>query len=167
LTADELDKEVFGPVFASVATLIKDQLQQADIQVNTAFLVGGFGSSHYLYQTIKGAFSDQIKHCVSPPHAELAIVRGAVYHCLDPNVVTSKVARRTYGVRTRLPFEKGLDPEDSAVVTSDGLKRCSTRFDVILRKGHRIQVDSKLSRSFWVTYPKHTEGKSHTNGVVF
>ncbi|KAI8341202.1 hypothetical protein BC941DRAFT_493144 [Chlamydoabsidia padenii] len=157
LTAAELVEQVFGPVFTSVSTLIKDQLQQANIQVNTAFLVGGFGSSTYLYQTIKDAFQDQIEHFVAPPHAELAIVRGAVYHCLTPDVVTSKVARRTYGVRTRLPFEHGLDPEESAVVTSDGIKRCSTRFDVILRKGQRVKVDSKLRRSFWVTYPKHTE----------
>ncbi|CAO3594608.1 unnamed protein product [Absidia cylindrospora] len=157
LTAEELDQEVFGPVFFSVSKLIKNQLQQANIQVNTAFLVGGFGSSTYLYQTIKNAFSDQIDTFVSPSHAELAIVRGAVYHCLQPELVTSKVARRTYGVRTRLLFEAGLDPEESAIMTSDGVKRCSTRFDVILRKGQRIKVGSKIRRSFWVTYPKHTE----------
>ncbi|KAI8077866.1 uncharacterized protein BX664DRAFT_369526 [Halteromyces radiatus] len=155
LSAEELAQEVFKPVFDSVIMLIKNQL--STIKVNTAFLVGGFGSSIYLYQTIKKAFQDQIDDCVVPPHAELAIVRGAVYHCISPGLVTSKVARYTYGVRTRLPFEEGLDPEESAVFTSDGIKRCSTRFDIILRKGERIKVNSKIRRSFWVSYPKHTE----------
>lgn len=128
--------------------------------MKTAFLVGGFGSSSYLYRTIEEAFRDgKIENCISPPHAELAMVRGAVYHCLSPGLVTSKVARCTYGVRTRLVFEEGLDPESSAVITPDGVKRCSTRFDVILTKGQRIRVGSKIRRSFWVTYPKHTEGK--------
>ncbi|CAO3643030.1 unnamed protein product [Cunninghamella echinulata] len=157
LKSKELDEKVFRPVFNSVISLINKQINQGSIQIKTAFLVGGFGSSSYLYRTIEEAFHDKIQNCVSPPHAELAMVRGAVYHCLSPGLVTSKVARCTYGVRTRLVFEEGLDPESSAVITSDGVKRCSTRFDVILTKGQRIRVGSKIRRSFWVTYPRHTE----------
>ncbi|CAO3612140.1 unnamed protein product [Cunninghamella blakesleeana] len=170
LEAEELREKVFQPVFKSVISLIHKQLNQGHhhhhhhhhhpIKVKTAFLVGGFGSSSYLYRTIEEAFhGGEIENCISPPHAELAMVRGAVYHCLSPGLVTSKVARCTYGVRTRLVFEEGLDPESSAVITPDGVKRCSTRFDVIITKGQRIRVGSKIRRSFWVTYPKHTEGK--------
>lgn len=92
-----------------------------------------------------------------PPRGELAVAQGAVYHVLQPNLVTSKILRRTYGVQSRLPFEEGLDPESSAIITKDGIKRCSTRFDVIASKGQRISLDQRIRRSYWIEYPKHTE----------
>ncbi|KAF7728940.1 Heat shock 70 kDa protein 12A [Apophysomyces ossiformis] len=157
LTADELRQEVFGPVFQRVLDLIDRQLHQANVFINAMFLVGGFGCSEYLYDTLKYRFAERVGTVVMPPRGELAVVRGAVYSLLRPGLVASKILRRTYGVRTRLPFEEGLDPEESAVVTKDGVKRCGTRFDIIARKGDRIGPDTNISKSFWVTYPKHTE----------
>ncbi|KAG0178844.1 Heat shock 70 kDa protein 12A [Apophysomyces sp. BC1021] len=157
LTAEELKKEVYGPVFQQVVDLVETQLQEACVFINAMFLVGGFGCSEYLYNTLRDKFSNTVGVVVMPPRGELAVVRGAVYSLLCPGVITSKILRRTYGVRTRLPFEEGLDPEESAIVTKDGVKRCGTRFDLIARKGSRIRLDRKISRTFWVAYPKHTE----------
>lgn len=156
----ELRDQVFNPVLKQVVKLVREQLMQIGTFVHAIFLVGGFGCSGYLYDILRDHFgTDQVGEIAMPPCGELAISKGAVYHILQPNLVTSKLLRRTYGVQTRLPFEEGLDPESSAVVTKDGVKRCSTRFDVIAKKGQRISIDQRITRSYWIEYPKHTEGE--------
>lgn len=156
----ELREKVFEPVLNQVIHFVKEQLATINEFINAVFLVGGFGCSEYLYKMLINQVMNKsiIGEIVMPPQAELAIARGAVYHLLKPNLVTSKLLRRTYGVQTRLPFEEGLDPESSAIITKDGIKRCSTRFDVIGKKGQRINVDQSIKRSYWIEYPKHTEG---------
>ncbi|KAI8578883.1 hypothetical protein K450DRAFT_244957 [Umbelopsis ramanniana AG] len=158
LTADELNDRVFKPVINRVIKLIDEQLRQCKTYINAIFMVGGFGSSNYLYSMVEKEFRDRVTMIASPPRGELAVVHGAVMHALHPNKVTSKIARRTYGVMTRMKFEEGLDPEDSAIITVDGVKRCSTRFDVYLRKGDRIEVqDHPIRKNFWISYPANTE----------
>lgn len=150
---------MYLPVFTQVLQLIEDQLQEAGSDVDAMFLVGGFGSSDYLYGVLQEQFRSRIHDITMAPRADVAVARGAIYHAENPVHITSKVLRRTYGLRTQLAFEEGLDPEESAVVTNDGVKRCATRFDVVARKGQHVHIDSKISRSFWVPYPRHTEGK--------
>ncbi|ORY96856.1 hypothetical protein BCR43DRAFT_458719 [Syncephalastrum racemosum] len=157
LTAEELNEEVYLPVFAQVLQLIEDQLQEAGSDVDAMFLVGGFGSSDYLYGVLQDQFRSRIHDITMAPRADVAVARGAIYHAENPVHITSKVLRRTYGLRTQMAFEEGLDPEDSAVVTSDGVKRCASRFDVIASKGQHVHIDSKITRSFWIPYPRHTE----------
>ncbi|CEP12097.1 hypothetical protein [Parasitella parasitica] len=153
----ELRDKVFDPVLRLVVELVEQQINQAGALVDAIFLVGGFGCSSYLYDILKINFSHQVGEIAMPPSGELAIARGAAAYIKRPNLVTSKVLRRTYGVQSRLPFEEGLDPEDSAFITKDGIKRCSTRFDVIAKKGQRVSINQKIKRSYWIEYPKHTE----------
>lgn len=158
LEPSELRDLVFHPVLKRVVQLVREQLAQVDRFVQAIFLVGGFGCSEYLYDILKEKFHGLVGEIAMPPRGEIAVAQGAVYHVLKPDLVTSKLLRRTYGVRTRLPFEEGVDPESSAIITRDGIKRCSTRFDVIAQKGQRVSIDQSIKRSFWVAYPKHTEG---------
>lgn len=158
LTADELNEKVFMPVTNQVLKLINQQLEQTQAYINAIFMVGGFGSSDYLYALVEKRFQDRVKNIYSAPRGELAVLHGAVMHALNPTKVTSKIARRTYGVMTRMKFEEGLDPEESAVYTNDGVRRCPTRFDVYVHKGDRINVqDHRIRKNFWVTYPANTE----------
>ncbi|KAH8556812.1 hypothetical protein BGW37DRAFT_474327 [Umbelopsis sp. PMI_123] len=158
LTADELNDRVFRPVVRRVIKLIDEQLQQCKTYVNAIFMVGGFGSSNYLYSVVEKEFRDRVTMIASPPRGELAVVHGAVMHALRPNKVTSKIARRTYGVMTRMKFEEGIDPDNSAIITVDGIKRCSTRFDVYVRKGERLEGQHHpIRKNFWISYPANTE----------
>ncbi|KAG0294870.1 hypothetical protein BGZ96_000281 [Linnemannia gamsii] len=82
LTAVELKEHVFEPVVKDVLSLIQEQLTQAG-HCAAIFLVGGFGSSTYLYNRVKAQFSSQISLVSIPPRPELAVVRGAVYAGLN------------------------------------------------------------------------------------
>ncbi|CDS08435.1 hypothetical protein LRAMOSA09797 [Lichtheimia ramosa] len=157
LQAEELNDKVYNPVFQQVVDLIENQLDLAGTDVNAMFLVGGFGCSDYLYNIVEKHFHSRIPIIAMAPRGDIAVARGAVYHVTKPKFVSSKILRHTYGLRTRMAFEEGLDPEDTSIVTSDGIKRCSTRFDVIVRKGQQVKADTKISRRFWATYPHNTD----------
>ncbi|KAI9280735.1 hypothetical protein BY458DRAFT_500210 [Sporodiniella umbellata] len=155
---NDLENRVFAPVLNQTLDLVNDQLEKAGGYVNAIFLVGGFGSSTHLYEELKKKFdTNVVGEIAMPPRGELAVAEGAIYYALSPDLVTTKILRRSYGVKAHLLFRQGIDPESSAVFTSDGQKRCSTRFEAIAKKGRSIRVDDKIAKTYWVEYPNHTK----------
>ncbi|KAI8091300.1 uncharacterized protein B0P05DRAFT_625058 [Gilbertella persicaria] len=153
LRADELKQKVFEPVVQRVLSLIEKQYSQVpDQKVSCVFLVGGFGSSNYLFQRIQEAFGHQIQQILCPPRAPMAVVRGAVYFGLNPRVIKSRVSRRTYGINAGLPFDERLDPISSRVVRPDGSIRCTSRFLMFVKKGDVLPVDHCIREKMFVYY---------------
>ncbi|KAI7847157.1 hypothetical protein BDC45DRAFT_527034 [Circinella umbellata] len=157
LSAEELNEKMYIPVFNQVIALIKEQLDQVPQQVNSLYLVGGFGCSEYLYTTVKEQFDSRIPVIAMAPRGDVAVSRGAIYHISQPSFIATRILRNTYGLMTRMAFQEGLDPEENAIITSDGIKRCATRFDIMAYKGQSIHVNQKISRHFWVKYQRNTE----------
>ncbi|KAG0282105.1 Heat shock 70 kDa protein 12A, partial [Linnemannia gamsii] len=149
LTAAELKENVFEPVVKDVLSLIQEQLTQAK-DCAAIFLVGGFGSSNYLYSRVKAQFSSQVGLISIPPRPELAVVRGAVCVGLNPRVVTSRIARRCYGISSDQPFEKGKDPLAKRKFEVNGVW-CIDRFSPYVKKGQKLNVDECISRERYTT----------------
>ena len=142
--------------------LIKQQYNQIpDGQLNYLFLVGGFGSSNYLYQRIQEVFQHTaVDQIVCPAErAALAVVRGAAYYGLNPQVIMSRVSRRTYGINAGLPFDDALDPPSTRIVRPDGSVRCTSRFLVFVKKHDELPVDHCIKEQMYVYYGtlKHTD----------
>ncbi|ORZ28666.1 hypothetical protein BCR41DRAFT_298314 [Lobosporangium transversale] len=149
LSALELKEHVFEPVVKDVLSLIQHQLSQAK-HCSAIFLVGGFGSSNYLYSRVKSQFKHQVELISTPPRAEMAVVRGAVTAGLNPRVVTARIARRSYGISSDQPFEKGKDPIAKRKFEVNGVW-CIDRFTPFVRKGQKLNVDECISREFSFT----------------
>ncbi|ORE05092.1 hypothetical protein BCV72DRAFT_250807 [Rhizopus microsporus var. microsporus] len=153
LRAQDLKEKVFEPVVRRVLALIEKQYNQvSDQRVSCIFLVGGFGSSNYLFQRVQETFQDRVKQILCPPRAAMAVVRGAVYFGLNPRLITSRVSRRTYGINAGLPFDESIDPPSSRVIRPDGSIRCTTRFLVFVKKGDVIPVDHCIKERMFVYY---------------
>ncbi|KAI9496191.1 hypothetical protein BDB00DRAFT_809414 [Zychaea mexicana] len=162
LSADELKQQVFDPIIDKVLSLIEHQYQQIpDGQLNYLFLVGGFGSSNYLYQRIQQVFQDtKVNQIVCPAErAALAVVRGAAYYGIHPQVVVSRVSRRTYGINAGLPFDDEIDPPSTRIVRPDGSVRCTSRFLMFVKKNDVLPVDHCIREQMYVYYGtlKHTD----------
>lgn len=156
LPAEELRDYVFEPVIRQVLDLIRGQLVQSP-QLEAIFLVGGFGQSNYLFRRVEEEFANQVGMIGVPPRGELAVVRGAVYFGLNPQIVTERVSRRTYGVETRMLFQEGIDPPEYAVMGGDGKRYCRQRFSVYVHKGQSVKVDECVSKNFVISYPNDTD----------
>ncbi|KAF9366694.1 MAG: hypothetical protein J3Q66DRAFT_322754 [Benniella sp.] len=163
LTAAELKENVFEPVVKDVLSLIQEQLTQAK-DCAAIFLVGGFGSSNYLYSRVKTQFGGQVGLISIPPRPELAVVRGAVCVGLNPRVVTSRIARRCYGISSDQPFEKGKDPLAKRKFEVNGVW-CIDRFSPYVRKGQKLNVDECISREF--SFTKYSEAPEDYNIALY
>ncbi|KAI2828403.1 hypothetical protein CBS11852_10300 [Aspergillus niger] len=91
-------KRIFDPVVDRVKVQIIHQVNAARAEkkpVKAILLVGGFGSSEYLYRCIQETFSDII--VMQPPNSWSAVMLGAVQYGLKGNQVKKRIARCHYG----------------------------------------------------------------------
>ena len=148
-------KSIFDPVVDKILELISAQLKQVP-DVKVMFIVGGFAGSPYLMQRIRARFSGEITHIVSPPAPGSAIVQGAVSLALLPDAIVSRISKKTYGTSIILPFDHALDPSRLMKV-KNGVEYCKNRFDVFVRKGDRVEVNSCVAKN----YVPHDHGQTH------
>ncbi|KAI9271858.1 hypothetical protein BDA99DRAFT_306633 [Phascolomyces articulosus] len=156
-SGQELQEHVYDPVVDKVLALIEQQYKQIpDERLDFLFLVGGFGSSKYLYERIQQKFQHtQVNNIVCPAErAALAVVRGAAYYGVHPQVIVSRISRRTYGIDTTEPFDEELDPPSTRVVKPDGTIRCGSRFCPFVKKNEELTVDDCIEKEFYVYYEK-------------
>jgi sugar (pentulose or hexulose) kinase len=103
-------RAIFKPIIHNILKLVKDQLQAVKVPVTAILLVGGFGASTYLRDSITGAVKKTVR-VLQPPNAWQAVVQGAVLKGLannDPTMgplaVRARKARRSYGVILNTPY---------------------------------------------------------------
>lgn len=180
----------FQPVVDKIKQLLHDQLEQlrkksnVSIQVRlfllpeviallvqradtilwcqTIILVGGFGDSPYLNNTLREWCRSQGRisllcpehPCVPNPqtniyHSSLilcffrqaSVVKGAALRGLKGLVPEKRIARLHYGLSVMFPFREQIDPQESIFYYEwDGLKYCNTRMEWMITKvGDRVR----------------------------
>ncbi|KAG0302182.1 hypothetical protein BGZ98_007720 [Dissophora globulifera] len=153
LMVSELHERVFDPVVKDVLDLIEYQLQQTHCEA--IFLVGGFGSSRYLFDRVTAKFATSGRQVRVPPRAELAVVRGAVTYGLHQGSIVSRVARRWYGVDSAMDFVQGVDPEEKKTLSRDGTVRCKDRFSVYITPGQSVALGECVTKKYMTwCYPR-------------
>ena len=120
MTGDEV-REIFEPIVLEVIALIRDQLTAVDNSVSAIILVGGFGQNTYLYSKLQEAFRGTSS--MQSVNSWTAVVRGALMMGLAsatnvPSItVSSRKARKNYGVEYHVTFEAGKHDEAQAFFT--------------------------------------------------
>jgi hypothetical protein len=118
--------------------------------LQNVLVVGGFGSSEYLFQQIKLHVPPQFQSkVVRPMDSVAAIVKGAVTAGITERVVTSRVARRHYLMATLQPFKEGHHPEQYRVPSLDGKDRCKYTRQIFVQKGQRVKTGEPVKVSFF------------------
>ncbi|KAJ5186887.1 hypothetical protein N7449_009881 [Penicillium cf. viridicatum] len=99
-------KGIFDPIIEQIEKLVAEQrmsVKEAGFSTKAIILVGGLGASEYLFKRLRAA-SDSIQ-IMQPPNAWSAVARGAVIRGQEGNQVESRIARCSYGVSMRVPFD--------------------------------------------------------------
>lgn len=116
-------------------------------------MVGGFSQSPYLQRRIREEFEDRIKLISVAPRGELAIVRGAVLLGIEPNIVSQRIAKYTYGIQTRDYFDPALDPESLRLA---GTEYCDVRFMPVVTKSQKLPTDHAVTQEYVINYAQPT-----------
>ncbi|KAK7472127.1 hypothetical protein VKT23_000249 [Stygiomarasmius scandens] len=128
----------FEPSINSIMKAIVSLLNEPTKEVNTAFLVGGFAASDYLFNKLADYLQPTgLQICRPQNHLNKAVADGAVSFYLD-HFVTCRIARWHYGVRMNKRYDKRdpehMEREHTAYINVGGMRSIPDGFDIILPK---------------------------------
>jgi hypothetical protein len=164
--------EMFRPAEEKIVELIDGQLRGISASGKRAvaiLLVGGFGSSPYLYKVVKRHFEEkwntilqaQDQHTLAdgqkrrfevrqPPHPWSAVVRGAAIRGCQNDVVLSRKSRRHYGVTASETFSPYRHPQDCKFWDdADRQYKARNRMTWYIRKGSNVSSAVPIKFNFY------------------
>jgi hypothetical protein len=103
-------------------------------------MVGGFSESPYLKNEILQKFESAKIQVLVPRRPQISVVRGACLYGLNPRSISSRIAKKTYGINTLTVFDDELHPLSKKVVI-EGEEFCEDVFDTFVRKGDSVSID--------------------------
>ena len=172
-------KTFFNPIVDGIIECVGKVLNDVP-EVDTIYLVGGFGGCKYIYEKLKAHFGDKYKF-ITPEGRNYAVVKGAAMMGKNPEFLQARRIDATYGVRASIPFEEGKHEEmyrTSKDMCTDIFSTFVERGDVVnLRevymksytpqsrnqKQMRVQIYSSSEKDVWYTTgkrPSHARNSS-------
>ncbi|KAH3837772.1 heat shock 70 kDa protein 12B-like [Dreissena polymorpha] len=140
------DATIIKALFEETCTNIVDHLRQLLKNPQTAgtrtiLMVGGFSESQMLAAAVQSAFSDL--RVVVPHDAGLAVLKGAVIFGHNSHVITSRIAKYTYGVSCVETFDPKKYPKERMVIY-EGRYEVRKVFSKLVEIGQSLSPDSPL-----------------------
>ena len=172
-------KTFFNPIVDGIIECVGKVLNGVT-EVDTIYLVGGFGGCKYIYEKLQACFGDKYKF-ITPEGRNYAVVKGAAMMGKNPEFLQARRVDATYGVRASIPFEEGKHEEmyhTSNDMCTDIFSTFVERGDVVnLRdvymmtytpqsrnqKQMRVQIYSSSEKDVWYTTgkrPSHATNSS-------
>ena len=149
--SNELMISFFEPLINKIINKVKELLDEtkkkAGYYPKFIFLVGGFGESPYLRQKIKKEFESNELIVLIPKRPLVSVVRGACMFGLNPFSITSRIAKKTYGISTLGIFDEKKHPLNKKVLI-DGEAFCENIFDTFVLKDDSISVNQEIVKTY-------------------
>ncbi len=79
-------------------------------------MVGGFSESPFLKSEIIKKFESSHIQIIVPRRPQVSVIRGACLYGLNPRSISSRIAKKTYGINTLTTFDPERHPEEKKVV---------------------------------------------------
>ena len=121
----------FQPLFENIKSKLEQLLEQAEQKVGYKakfiFMVGGFSESPFLKEEIRKRFETKDLTVLAPRRPQVSVVRGACMYGLNPRSITSRIAKKTYGINTLTTFDPERHPEEKKVKINFLIKGCNRR----------------------------------------
>ncbi|KAF5833000.1 hypothetical protein DUNSADRAFT_10921 [Dunaliella salina] len=116
LTMDCLQAIFSGPVQSTI-DLASKQLDALSTKCSKVLMVGGFASSPHLQACVRDALGTRVDAIIVPPHNYAAVLNGAVLYGCNPELITARRSRMSYGIKACAPYE-----EDQLVDRDEGIE---------------------------------------------
>ncbi|KAJ5522024.1 hypothetical protein N7527_006139 [Penicillium freii] len=179
-------RKTFTEVFAEIDKLLDGQIKSArdkGLSVKGIVLVGGFGTSPYLYQHLEGRYKPQnlkvIQSDDTSPNTSprTAICRGAVFKGFIDGPggaahstlsIGSTIARQSLGVTMSVEFKKGVHNKKDKYrdrVTGECMAR--NRMKWYLYKGQDVSKADPIRHSFVRSFTDGDDFKSTISDTIY
>ena len=138
--------ELFQPAIDGIIQCTLSALKGLEGEVDTIYLVGGFGGCKYVHAEIKSAIETTFPHegynVIVPTSPSLAIASGAVLWRKNPAVIHKRRSDATYGISCSIPYEPGKHSQHFCYFhREEQIYRSRDVFVVFLQKGEYANVD--------------------------
>ncbi|OMJ71901.1 hypothetical protein SteCoe_29784 [Stentor coeruleus] len=130
----------FQPLFENIKSKVSQlisQIKSKNEDLKFIFMVGGFSESPFLKNEIKSSFENPSLQILVPRRPQVCVVRGACLFGLNPHSISSRIAKKTYGINTLTTFDNEKHPEKKKVVI-EGEDFCEDVFDAFVRAGDSV-----------------------------
>lgn len=138
-------KALFKSTIDNIIALIGGVLR--DIKSPDHFdilLVGGFSDSALLQHGIQKSFPEH--RVIIPEDAGLSVLKGAVLFGHDPDKITSRILRVTYGTRMLIDFDTSIH-DSKRLFTKDGIRKCDFVFQPIANQGEEMKCNTIIKQT--------------------
>ncbi|XP_052083291.1 heat shock 70 kDa protein 12B-like isoform X3 [Mytilus californianus] len=133
-------KALFSKSMVDIVGHVSNLIKQCE-GISMLLLVGGFSESEMLHHAIRKEFPD--KRIIIPEDAGLSVLKGAVLFGHKPDYISSRVMRYTYGIGTRLDFNRNIHDQTRLVII-DGKEMCKKCFWPIIKSNQTTAVGTKV-----------------------
>nr|XP_034302784.1 heat shock 70 kDa protein 12A isoform X1 [Crassostrea gigas] len=125
-------------------------LHPAVNDVASILLVGGFSESLMLQSAIREAFKN--KKVIIPEEAGLAVLKGAVLCGHEPEKISGRICRYTYGVDMITEFDSTIHPNFKKILRNN-IEYCDI-FSIHVRVGQIVEVgEPQVKKTYTVVSP--------------
>ncbi|KAF4997983.1 hypothetical protein FGRMN_3503 [Fusarium graminum] len=141
----------FNRSLTGIRTLVGEQYKQVQVATGKPpkkiLLVGGLGSSEYIYEVLNNTpmFSNKV---LRPSDGWSAVARGAVLRLLQENITSQRVRSPRQQMALSMLPDVVSQPEDKVFTDPEGTKVAS-RMDWYLKKGDKIDKKSRIPVTYW------------------
>ncbi|KAL3878539.1 hypothetical protein ACJMK2_030879 [Sinanodonta woodiana] len=119
--------DLFQESCSAIVEHLKSLFSHADVQdVTTILMVGGYSESPILQDFVKTNFKQ--KRIIIPADPGLVVLKGAVVFGHNPDSITERICRYTYGMDVLVPFIHDKHPLENLYITDQGEEQCSDVF---------------------------------------
>ena len=143
-----VESQLFGPAVDGIIECTLKAIEETEYEINTFYLVGGFGGCKYVHQklnnAIKKVHKSKMNICtvIVPPSPHLSVAQGAALWRKNPEKIRARRSDATYGIGISMAFDAEKH-DDHYKYYSEELKeyRCKNIFGIFLEKGELASAD--------------------------
>ena len=147
--------DIFYETITRIGECVTELMKQPELgNLKYMFLVGGLSASEYLTKRIIDDFGKRTSVLI-PDDPALPVLKGAVMFGQRPDYVRTRIARKTYGVKSQTNFIPGTHKE-SKKITLAGVAKCTDLFVTYVKKNTAIELNSSVIKSFVPADPTQT-----------
>ncbi|KAJ8298440.1 hypothetical protein KUTeg_024971 [Tegillarca granosa] len=137
-----VDAEIARGFFTTTCDVITEHmsviLREPEVEgTSTILMVGGFSESAMLRHAVQKKFAGM--RIIMPYEAGLSVLKGAVQYGFNPQIITTRVCKFTYGIETLNDFDDQVHPQSKKIFIS-GECYCNDCFSKHVEIGQSVKV---------------------------